>query len=257
MTEDLKRIEQIEAFLEGRMNPEEAAAFQEKMEKEKNLAAEVAAFELVLGGLREEGRDQLKAKFKSWDEEEKLKSSDSFQPEAGKVIDFRRYIMWGAAAVIIAVSLIYFLVPGPGPEQIFADHFVPHSEKYLALVDRSGTTTDSLMQEASQAYGKQNYPLTIELLQRVSDTISDPNIPKFYIGVSFLADGRISNALKYLRPVSNTPDHALTQPAIWYRGLAYLKTEYLDSARIQFEVLAMDKGSEYQNAAREILNDLD
>lgn len=237
---------------------------EEKMEKEiKKLQSEI----------RNNNLDEItKEWIKEWGEEKDKNTgkrieikkfvSESIQqnnekPEIEQSVKIKttgvfRYLLLSAAAVTVVFILFKSLMP-TSPDNLFKSYYKP----FEAVSDITRNTTANspdAYRNAVASYRSGDYTSALKGFYESSDSDTSSVMARFFIGITHLAMGNYVKASSMLKSVSDTPGE-YQKEALWYLGLAYLKTGEREKADKCFEFLEQTNGY-FSERARKILRRL-
>ncbi len=182
--------------------------------------------------------------------------AETLHDDAGKSFHrglFVRYTSLSAAALIGAFLLIRSLLPSSDPEKLFNSYYKP----FAAI----STTTRSINNNVSDNYSSAivnyksgNFQEAAMEFAKVSGQNPDAVSPKFFEGLSQLALMNYDKAINLLSGVSQLSGE-YSKEAMWYLGLAYLRTADKQKAAECFEYLAKSDGF-YRDRSEKILRRL-
>ena len=159
-----------------------------------------------------------------------------------------------AASIILLVAI--FLVNKSSSSNHFDQYFEPYPD-YISLTERSEElAVEESLSMAMIAYRQAEYPLAISMLKAYLRDNQPPNTlePSFYLGLSYLAEGRSREALIHLLALEGKLP-AYEDAIQWYSALAFLKDGDQQEASLRLQKLV--DGSDYYKAkAQELLNRL-
>lgn len=202
-------IELFERYLSGELPQEESQAFDQKLQTDKTFKQQFEAYQLNLNLIRsfniaEETAEVIKRKKNS-----------------------RHYRRWGYSLSALAASLLIFFMLFPkrqNPANLFDAYFQPFPD---AVSARSKVLA---IDDAMRMYGEGDFigaKRALGNIEAKSDTIY------FYKSISELVLKQPQPALQGLYSV--TEASAFYEASTWYRGMAHLLLEQLDSAEYYFD----------------------
>ncbi len=229
---------QIEAWLTGDLNPEEAKSFEAAMKNDAALATAVKEQEVALEAIDLLVEESLSDKLKVLQEERYSKS---------RSIGNRSIPLAIAASlvILIATGFTFWMNQKYSNQQLATSNF----EVWDDGVRGQNTGWDS--------FTNGDYEQAINELEVLSE--SDPNYLKaqFYLGQSHFQLKNYKNALSFYERIIQSNDPRFANHAKWFSGLAYLGMEELDNAKAVFEELKSDSSAGFDKKAATILKDLD
>ncbi|MEL7250645.1 MAG: hypothetical protein AAFO03_19615 [Bacteroidota bacterium] len=159
-----------------------------------------------------------------------------------------QWLAAASVALLLGVASWYWLAaPAVQASAIAQSMFEPLPN--VLAPDLRGTTAESDLQSAMQAYQAGQYPLAISSLQQLPDSLQSAEV-QLYIATAMLADNKAGTAAELLKSL---PPEAATQ---WYLCLAYLQTGNEDKAIELAEQLRQSNDTFYKERADELLRAL-
>jgi len=151
-----------------------------------------------------------------------------------------RYPSVAAAAVLAFVFLIRYFIPSGNPDKIFSRYYEPYYAASLAT--RSAIPGgDESLSTALESYKSGNYQLAAAEFSNAQMKMPDMDLPRFYLGVTFIELNNYDKAVRLLESIASQPGE-FNKDAKWYLGLVWLKTGYREKAVQCFEDLTRDPG---------------
>lgn len=164
-----------------------------------------------------------------------------------------------AATLLLAIVAGYFVVAhNQASEQLFAQHFdyMPSAISVDGAERRGATEGASLLSSAVSAYETENYQDAEGLLRAYLAQQPEDTEARFYYAILQLGKGNAAVALPILEAVADTPPRqGYERAAYWYLGLAQLKMNQPEAARVYF--LKLEGGKDrFAKAARDVLTEM-
>jgi TolA-binding protein len=164
-----------------------------------------------------------------------------------------RYISLSAAAVIGAFILIRTLLPSSDPKKLYDSYYKPFD--LISSVTRSGAAGNpDDFSSAAEHYGLADYQTAAAGFSNVLNNDTSVIAPRFYMGITQIALGNFNQAISLLSSVAVRPGE-YHKEALWYLGLAYLKTGEKVKAANCFDLLRQSPGF-YSERSGDILRRL-
>lgn len=213
---DRTTFEAIEAYVLDRMSADERWAFEQRMAADAALRAEVELEQeniraVELGGvtrmLNEIGAEQ------------------GGEERAGR--KWPQYLKYAAVVAVLLTAALWFKARPTTNERLFAEHFVADPGLPVTM----SATNDHAFQDAMVAYKLGEYAearakwVPLQYQEPWNDTL------RYYIAMSWLADGEAEAALTALEDLAHGPVSAFNAKAEWFLFLAYLKAGELEKAK--------------------------
>ncbi|TRX62570.1 hypothetical protein FNH22_00295 [Fulvivirga sp. M361] len=229
--------ELFDRYLLGHMTDEERTAFIQKLEGDRALNEEFNTYQIIYEGITQAGSTGLKEKLQKREEILRSGSKKATTPFFWKV---------AAAVAVIAVTgfLIWSVIRPVDYQGIYTYLYEPYPN-IINPVDRSSASIEDIY----QAYERGKYHEVIAELRKQdhSDT------SHFYLGQAYLATGQIDLAISSLGNVPETS--RFSEPAQWYKALAYLTKEDSEKLKTVLEEIKTSGGS-YSKRASRLLDEL-
>jgi tetratricopeptide (TPR) repeat protein len=166
---------------------------------------------------------------------------------------------WMAAAILlVAVSsyFIYINVKLPDPQRMADNSLSTIVADYNFTV--RNTDLPQQLVEVQMAINNQQWESAELQLASIlattpsTDTIARVNI-YFYTAIVEMQQAKYNDAILNFTSVANIQYNALLNDAIWLRGLAYIKNNNYEAARLDLEKIAKIKGWQKAKEATKIL----
>ena len=238
-------IRQIEAWLDGALDPAEQAVFENRLRDDPGFAAEVVLHQKMRLAVGEKDVGAFRKTV------ENLLLERRSAPQNKFVI--LRYIWALAAALLLALAAVWFYnqTGRPTPEEVYAAAFQPpeHFEEN-GVREQVNRGDDSMAQQQQKqwaalntAWGQQQYEqalaLALEIAQKDSATGDDARMAFFVAGVIALAQENPEDALQYLQRAEGLKINA--EEIRWYTTLALVKQALQDRSKNQQAMRALEK----------------
>lgn len=198
----------------------------------------------------QEVRDFVTGSIQKTDEISEINETPDIRRGNKSIIRVIPWITVAAAAVFAAVLLVKVLTPSADPEKIFSKYYEPY---YAASVVTRSTDpgTDETLRSALESYRNHNYQMAAVGFSKALLTVPFPDMPKFYLGVTFIELNDYERAIMILESLADRPGDFM-KDAQWYLGLLYIKSGNRDKAHKYFESLVRDTGF-YSERSEKIL----
>ena len=232
----------IEDYLSGQLSPEEAEAFEAKLDKDPELRLLVQEQLWANAVVWQGGREREKAYLMGIDE----------QLEGDRRSRRLRYVLIGIAAIFLLLAgLVYlFLSPGNSPQEMFATYYDrPAAPEVLS------PGADSLLLMAHSAFNQNRMAEARALyetaLRESKEAGASASEAALYLGICYLEEHQPEKALKALDRADAYPEQVQ-----WYRTLACLEAGDLKSAHMLAKEIAETGGHFFQEKAVQLLKAL-
>ena len=226
--EEADKFDRIEKYLDDALNEKERKAFEQELEEDEKLKAELALHQDLSSTLKSEKLHNFRALLKKTDKE-----WSASQPEAKRRSLFPRVIGAIAAAVMLLLLAYQFLrqPTSLSPADLFAENYVSYN---MVLKERSGST-DALTQElnnAVAAYNSQDFDQAASLFNHLYEKTQEQLAYQFYAAQSELGANRIDESIVLFSNLLQQNDHPFVEQSRWYLALAYLKKGAVPEAKL-------------------------
>ncbi len=151
-----------------------------------------------------------------------------------------RYASIAAAAVLVFAFLIKYFIPSGNPDKIFSRYYEPYYAASLATRS-SGPGGDESLGTALESYKSGNFQLAAVEFSNALLQEPDTDLPRFYLGVTFIELNNNDRAVRLLESLAGRPGE-FNKDAKWYLGLVWLKTGNREKAVQCFDDLTRDTG---------------
>jgi TolA-binding protein len=199
----------------------------------------------------EEIKDFIASSLKSDDAPVKNIKNENPKGHSRKL--FTRYISLSAAAVLGAFILVRTLHPSSDPETLYKSYYEPF--KAVSPVTRNAVSHEKdAYSIALEQYRLGDYQTASAGFSAVFLKDTSKIAPRFFMGVAQMETGKYDLAINTLYSISDRSGE-YHKEAVWYLGLAYLKTGEKEKASGCFKMLAQSPGF-YSDRAEKILRRL-
>jgi tetratricopeptide (TPR) repeat protein len=164
---------------------------------------------------------------------------------------FIRYVSLTAAAVGLLI-LIRILLPSSDPEKLFKSYYLPFEAK--SEIIRNSANISKINQDALLYYTSGDYKSALIGFTENFNKDTTITSSRFFTGITCLATGNYIQSVNLLRVLSVTPGE-YQKEALWYLGLAYLKTGEKEKSVKCFSLL-VQSSDYYRPRAEKILRRL-
>jgi predicted negative regulator of RcsB-dependent stress response len=271
MEEDKKWAE-IDDYLLDRLSPEEKAAFEARMEKDKQLKKEVELQQTMVQGMTEYKEKQDFFKMLEDSEEESKKGATTPIPSADEdkkpaenttILRRLRPVFAVAATVALLVLAYTFFInrnqaDGPQLAQTYFEWSDDKITSRLNATGLAGNITEEMIQLAGTAIEAFNSrdldkaKLNFTSLKRSFTSQSYLAVlTDFYLGQIAWKEGQYDQALELLRPLSEVEGLPIEEDLQFYVAMNYLSKGQQQEAMPYLERISPN--SNFYNKAQEIL----
>lgn len=238
--------ELIEAYLNNELTAEDKATFENRLNADKDLVAELALHKQIRGFVKENEVQQLKNQVKVW-----LQEEVAFVPSEMKVVKKPFLSISGLAriaailAVVLGIGWFYFSDKNPEMTAEVAQ------DKYFTelLAQNPGTLQgDDQRSVWIQAFSEKNYDQVILIIEKKQEKTPEEI---YYLGLSYSAKGNYAKAIEQLS-MKTLQDSVYAEKAEWAIALIYLKQDDKPKAKALLQKIAKSN-SEFAEKAKALL----
>lgn len=190
--------------------------------------------------------------------EESVKKIRTIPEEKHSAPRLIRIIRWStaaaaAAAIMVTILLFRYLIPGD-PDKIFVKYYEPYYAASVVTRNAANSDNESL-RSALENYRNRNYQMAAVQFSRALLTETVTDMPRFYLGITFIELNEYDKAVSILEPLAESPGE-FNKDARWYLGLLSLKKGDMEGAIDCFNHLALNPGF-YSERSEKILRFLE
>ena len=247
MNESAFDIDQLKNYLQGKLAPDESAAFEERMKQDKAFRKEVNIHKAILAGMDQHFDKRLKDVL--------IREERTARGASGRNSGIKWLTIAASIALAISAAFLLFLNRGVNHQEIFDQYYRPYQNVISETERGEQDTLNSYYREAFRKYEAQSYQEAVEAFNQLRTQDIQDSAITFYLGLSLLATGNTDEAVRLLQKVA-TDKHPLSEPAYWYLGLAHIKAGNIIEAKEVFELIKTNRSS-YTSRAEKILEELD
>jgi tetratricopeptide (TPR) repeat protein len=250
-----RSVNEIEEYINNELEESLMYSFEEEMQNNEGLAAEVRLSREINDALGEKDimalRESLK-EIKAAEDESEGRQLHGIIP-----LKLRKAIWYAAAASVILVFglNITFQNQSWSPPALYSEYYQPVDgnpgiTRSVALPEEM-LISQALLDMSSKEYDK--------ALGKLGDIIAKGGqsaVGNFYTGAIYQQTGQFDKAIKYYTSVIKEGDNLFVEQSEWYIGLCYLNRNEKEKAIRQFKKISW-KGGYYQQQSNEILKKLE
>ena len=211
----------INAYFENRLSEIERERFNDLLKTDDEFQEQFNFEKELQNSLRLEHRKELKTFLREAD----AKSNQSQR------LPFNKKVWLVAASVVILLVSSFWIINNnsnnPTVENLYASYYQPY-ENVVYSIER-GTRVDDLTSRAFLAYEQSDYRLAAKLFQQLSEEVTLDYID-FYQGIAMMELGENEKSISYLNHYLKS-ENPLSDRALWYLALNYLKLNNIDEAK--------------------------
>lgn len=251
---DPSTYDQVESYLADAMSADERRIFEQQMDADPALRAEVLLHQEVTETLRGEKVHELRKVLKEVDQNFQI--TDTANPTYNQVrtLPFRRLLAI-AAAVAAMVVTVFVLMPDAAMsnDDLFAQHYEPYK---MILNQRSADdaeSTEQLVKAAVMAYETKDYKQAAVLFETLLAQQPHSETFQLYHAITLISSDDAGSAIEPLNKLLSNASPLFVEQSRWYLAMAYLKSGNTNGAKSTLQ--AIEKGAFQFAAAQQILKE--
>lgn len=242
----------INRYLDGEMNADETAAFEQQMQENAELKNEVS--------LLREVNETLQMKMYPGENEKALQLTlmelrgDYFGNEnvtekpTARIISFRR-TRWVAALAAVLIMVVMLTVWQPWQKNLYQQY----AGTEMPAASERGGAADSLLKKATVFFNDKNFSSSIPLFESILKADPQNAFVQYYYGIALLQNGQVQNSRKEFTSLYNGSS-VFGYDAAFYMALSYLKEKNKTTCREWLNKIPADAG--VYGKAQELLKKL-
>lgn len=229
------RFEDIEAYLLGSLPAAERLRFEQELNTDAELRAEVAMqrenmLAVELGGMQQTLR--------------RIMAQDEERGTTG----WGHYLKYAAAVAALLIGALWWFSRPPVNERLFAEY---HQTDPGLPVPMS-VTRDPAFQDAMVAYKMGEYKEAVAKWSGLLPASSAKDTLNYYIASAHLANGETAMAIPFFEAVTSDPASVFHEKAKWFLFLSFLREGHYAEMR----ALGMEQDSTYGERAGRIMEQI-
>ena len=250
MDEELKNIELIEQYCEGKMSAEEILAFENSLLVDDELKEEFELYKKIIKSLNEIKEDSIKAKLNTIDTE--LDNSKTEEERfVLKMISKKHYAI--AASIVILIGMTsYFLFFSNSKEKLITSYEIEEPGLPVLMGNSSTVSFDNAMSE----YKLNHLEESLDALKKLQNKSSNNDTLNYFIGIILSKQNKSKEAVPYLEKVAQNKDSSFKQKSMYQLGICYWRNNNIENAKALFTQLTIENNDQLSEKAKEILKHL-
>ena len=208
-------LETIERYYNGSMAKEEQENFEAKLQQDESFQQEMEDIKSLLLGIETQA---LKEKMDEFHEGLAIQMISKTPPSKVRFLHFRNI---AAAVIIVLASVSFWFFNGSSNEKLYSTYFKPDP----GLPTTMSTTAEYSFYDAMVSYKRGDYKTAISKWEKQAVKSPNNDTLTYFLGVAYLADKKVEEALPYLVKSSQNKSSVFQQDAQYYLGLVYLKKD--------------------------------
>ena len=238
-----EELESLEQYIFKQMSDDENEAFTKKLNLNLALQHKLHAIQLLMVGIQEA---ELEKRLDEFHNDLTSIKKNSFQFSLNT---FSQKKWWVAASVLLIIALgIWFAYNRDTKEEkLFASYFHPEA----GLISAMSSSDNYLFDRAMVDYKMGEYDAALKNWENLLASKPGNDTLNYFIGSAWLMKGEEENAIIHFEKVIANQNSTFRNDALWYTGLALLKTKR------KTEAVDFIERAEHENSAallRELRN---
>ena len=242
-------IDVIDRYLEGKLNNEELALFEDRLKTDADFAQDIEIHKMAIKAIYLHSRSELKHKLNNI-HENRMRKSFTLK------ISYR---VAASIAVVFLVSsvLIYMNFSKPTDyTKIFDESFVPYQDMISQQSRGDNTENQPLINEAMTYYNQKKFDKAALLFEKIIKTKQSNDAVVYYYGICCLGSKENNIAIELLSQLANNQSSMFNEQAKWYLALGYLHNKDKEKTIKLLKEIVQNKTFNNEKAS-ELLNRLD
>jgi len=235
----------IEDFIEGKLEGEVLSDLETELFENQDLAAEIELRRQINEFIGESDIMELREELNAAKEFSEVSTVRKLIPSASKRI--YQYIRTGAAVIVIVLGIASLLNSG------YVSHDKTHDNFFSSpqWAPERSVNVDHL-QQVKLAFMKGDHNMVLALKEDLPKGLQNDFVLNFYSAVSMHNLEKYSDAIANYSKVIDNGDNMYIEEAEWYRSLCYVKLN--DKVKAKQELLAIvNKNGDYKHDAKAVL----
>jgi tetratricopeptide (TPR) repeat protein len=211
-----EEFEAIEGYILQQMSVEETEAFTKKLNTDLALQHKLETVKLLLVGIQEA---ELQKKLDEFHNGLVSTKKNRIEPPT-KTFAIKKWLVAASVIVIACVGSLLFFNKETKEEKIFAAYFQPEP----GLISAMSTTDSYLFDRAMIDYKTGEYDAALKTWESLLASNPKNDTLNYFIGSVYLIREKEDIAIDYFKKVISNENSFFRNEALWYTGLALLKT---------------------------------
>lgn len=226
-------LETVEHYYNGSLKPEQRIPFEQELEKDPDFKLLVEDIRTTLLGIESQALKEQLDEFHK-DIVRPQPKNKSSKPR------FLNVISIGIAATIVLAIGLFWMNRGRTSERLYDTYFKVDP----GLPTTMSTTDNYVFYDGMVNYKQGDYNKAITKWKTLEQNSPDNDTLNYFLGVAQMANDNATAALPYLNKTIEKPESVFIEDAYYFLGLAYLKTNNPEKAKMMFQKSKMEKGKE-------------
>lgn len=209
-------FEYIDAYFQNQLNDSERKEFEQRCVDDMAFADDVAFYVSSRAAIKDVLLEQKKAEWAQLPVKEEAEPSTSSEAPV-KSINYKRWILYAAAACLILAVISYSLFSTDSPQQL-ADKYVNNN---LASISQTMDASRDSTQLGIAAYNKKDYQLATQLFSDVYNRNPQNTEALRYLGQTHLVVGDYEKAIQSFDELAQTKSYS--NPGLFLKAITLMK----------------------------------
>jgi TolA-binding protein len=244
MNEQLKHIELLEAYHEGKLSHEEKVEFEVRLLVDNELQQENELYTRILFGFHDIKADQIRNNLKKIDQE-------LDQKKTGGSGSKNLYWLSGIAATIALICFVYFRQYS---EARFSTDYIPEDPGLPVLM---GVNSRLEFDNAMSQFKAGNFEAAEEGFSTAMKASGANDTIFYYLGICTLHAEKFDESVGYFEQVLTQPNSLYAAKSQFYMALTWWAKGNTDKSKAMFATIAQTSGHVFQEQAQEISRKFD
>lgn len=234
-----KHFDQIKAYLEDRLSPDEKEAFRIKLQTDEELQHALDVYRFSISGLvlpMDEIARGIRDRIRQLDKKKRARR--------------RRFNAIVAVIVFLAIATGARWYAGMQytNEALYGSFYEIPSRMNSPQITEKGQPPTPL-QKGLEAYAGKKEEQALEILESIAPDQPDYENARFALAQIYLQTGREEEAIPYISPLTESLDTTLAAQSEWYLALALLQSDKIAECREWLGKIANDPSHPYYKNA--------
>lgn len=236
---ELNDLDKIEAYLSNKMELEEKQAFEQRLQEDVELAMETKKHSEMMQYIDGLGDRELMEKISKAHQQYTRKQT----PTKGKV-RWLRPLLAAASIALLLLAGYWLLQPAPTNDALYTAYYEAYP---LSFGSRDAGSNEDLL-AATALYQQGEYAQALPQFQSLLQVKANNKL-RLALGICQLELERFPDAIEQFEFIINQQDPLFVDQALWYRALAFLKSDQVAATQADLSTLAArPKAPHYQQA---------
>ncbi len=211
-----EELETIEQFIFQQMSVEENEVFTKKLSADLALQHKLKTVKLLIMGIQE---IELEKKLDGFHHGLLSLKKNRIQPPTN-TFALKKWLVAASVVIIVGLGSLLFLNQDTKEEKIFAAYFQPEP----GLISAMGASENYLFDRAMVDFKVGDYNAALKIWESLLASKPENDTLNYFIASAWLMKEKEEIALTYFKKVIANENSPFRNDALWYTGLALLKS---------------------------------